>query len=288
MTRDALAGKEVLIPAPVVAAGAETPKVAAAQPAAANPVPVAARPAPVVNAPRNVPVDLKVSLAPEPGTFAAKRRAASDALWSMFVAGILSAVLPILSGAAQLFITRSVPELGHFVSLAALGGLFSWFILGVARYWETYRVELSSRRLCMLLFGLVAGAAALGTNVWLGQQLPPSMQEISFASWEPRFTRSLASLLLIYASMFGVAFAVPDWAKAACSTRSQRFSVGRVVWTGFLGYVMAFVLHGMQDQWRSVDPFWMGSLMAIVTVIVQWVSPWRERRPALRPAVPRR
>ena len=221
-------------------------------------------------------LDLTVSLPPDPGTFASKRRALSDLLWSMFLAGLLSAVLPILAVTGEFVLFEHTPQLQNFVSLAFLTGVSSWGILAFARYWEAHRVELSVRRMGMMLFGLALGAIALALNVWLGQQMPHTPKEVLYSVgrpiWGTEMLHSLAPFFAAYGTIFGFAFVLPDWAKSACSTREQRFPLGRVVLAGLLGVTLATLI-----QERGPDPIWTGSVLAMTVVIVQWVSPYRSR-----------
>ena len=211
---------------------------------------------------------LKQSLPPTPGTFAAKRRAGSELLASMFQAGLLSMVLPVI----VLTMDDHAADIKMYVSLAVLSGVAAWGIQCLARIWDARQVDASVRRLHMLLFGLTIGVGALTLNVWLGQLVPESvLSACRGAATGEELLKALAPTLLVYLSLFGLAFMIPDWASSACRRREGRFSIARAVWPGAIGWVLAMIFD-------AVDPFWVGGILVMTAVVVQWVNPYQSHR----------
>lgn len=214
------------------------------------------------------PPALGQSLAPEPGTFAARRRAASNLLWGMFVAGVLSAVLSILAMMLEIVLRDGRPDLRDYVALALLTGLASWGILGFARYWEVARPPLRARRFHMLMFGLAMGAAALGLDGYLGREFPHrvTVDRLVQGAVGVEEIEEAMPVAMAYLSLAALAFAIPDWAKVACQTRRQAFSIWGVIWPASIGILLGLV-------YGAKDPYWIGIVMGVTSVIVQWVRP---------------
>lgn len=240
-------------------------------------------------APRSVPnakpaydprLDLTRSLPPPPGTFKAKRRAVSDTLWTMFMAGVMSIVLPVLAMTAEIVTSngRNI-DLATYASLAVLTGLSSWGTLAFAGLWEHQRADTSSRRFTMLLFGFGVGAVAMALNFWLDLQVP---REVRVNYRLTNDFKELMPTLLVYLSAFGLSFAIPDWGSAACFSRTRRFSIGKVIWSFCVGVFLGKILG---DVRALADPMWLGGIMAMTSATVQWVSPHKSRHlpPQLNP-----
>jgi fumarate reductase subunit D len=222
---------------------------------------------------RTVPAatPLGISLPPPPGTLKAKRRAASDLCWSLFQAGLLSMVLPVLILAANITMDLGIDLVRGYVSLAVLSGIASGGILVLARIWHQTRMDGPMRRLTMLLFGLAMGTTALSVNLWLHDQVPAEL--VAFVV-KPELSeeaiRQFAPVLLIFGTVFALVFAIPDWAKSALPNRPIRFSVWRVLLVGALALIVAQIFQ--ESSGKGPDPFWLSGILASTAVIVQWVS----------------
>lgn len=222
--------------------------------------------------PVQIPVDLKQSLPPIAGTFKARRRAFSDALWSLFLAGVLSGLLPIVAQTAELLLADRTPELTRYITLAVGTGISSCGILILGRFWERHRAEPSSRRFGTFVFGLVMSLIALGMNLWLMRPMgifDPIL--LTSGEWSEDLMQKLAPVALVYASLFGVLYALPDWAQSACSGRRGRFSGWRAIWPGVVGLFVASMF-GTGE--RGLDPMWVGAVLTMTGIIVQWVAPY--------------
>lgn len=261
---------------------AAEPQAAAAQAFKATPAP-ASRPTPapapaMQAAPSYDPrLDLTRSLPPPPGTLKAKRRAVADTLWTMFMAGLMSVVLPVLALSAELIASDDKKiDLATYVSMAVLTGLASWGTIALANLWESQRADASSRRFNALLFGFALGATALSLNLWLDQHVSETVRRVYRSTGD--FKELLPSLLM-YMSAFGLSFAIPDWGTAACYSRSKRFSIGKILWTFCVGTVLGSVIG------TPIEPLWLGSIMAMTAAAVQWVTPHKSRHlpPQLNP-----
>lgn len=237
---------------------------------------LAPTPSPKVLAGPQIPVDLKHSLPPVPGTFKARRRAFSDVLWSLFLAGVLSGLLPILALTAWLVLADQQPQLNQYITLSVVTGISSWGLLLLGRFWEHERSEPATRRFSSFVFGLVMAVVVFGMNVWLDRpmgQLQPDM--VTSAQFSEETFQQIAPVALVYASLFGLIFAIPDWARSVCSGRKGRFSGWRAIWPGAASVLLA-TLTGVDE--KGLDPMWMGAVVVMTAVIVQWVSPYLETK----------
>lgn len=239
-----------------------------------KPVPKNDPPAPV-NSPRpqpQIPVDLKQSLPPVPGTFQARRRAVSDVVWSLFLAGILSGLLPILAQTAGLVLADQQPQLNQYITMAVVTGISSWGLLLLGRFWEHERSELGARRFSTFLFGLVMASVVFSLNLWIGRDMGGLQSEMfTPAEFSEETFKQFAPIALLYASLFGLSYGIPDWARSVCSGRQGRFSGWRSIWPGALSVVLATML-GVDT--KGLDPIWVGAVLVMSAVIVQWVSPY--------------
>lgn len=217
------------------------------------------------------------SIPPPPGTVKALRRSISDTLWTFFMAGLLSMILPILVMTAMWFLRRSVPEVDSYVSLSVVTGLASWVVLACSCIWSNTPPDGSVRRLQLLLLGLVLGAVALMLNIWLGS-IPTLRGSLT---WEelataPELRRTLAPLVMVYVTLFGLMLVIPNWYDYACRTRRDKFALHRVIWPGLVALVLATILG------PGPEPFWLAAVFAMTAMIVQWLSPHEPRRPRFR------
>lgn len=212
-------------------------------------------------------LEIGTSMAPPPGTFKAKRRALSELLWSMFLAGVLTGVISLLMMTAEVAMGESLPDMGSYVQMGVLSGFACWGILVFARWWEMYRPPLGARRLNMLLFGLAVGALAMGLDIWLGRaESSASLERWLKGPFNAQSAEYALPTAVIYLTIGALAFAIPDWAKSACRTRAGAFSVWRAIWAGSVGTFLGVVF-------SAPEPLLIGGTMAVTCVVVQWVSP---------------
>lgn len=221
-------------------------------------------------------VDPGISLPPSPGTFQAKRRAVSEVFWSMFLAGLLSLVLPILPLAANQAYSGHTPSLASYQILAMLTGLSSWGILTLARWWESFRIDTATRRLSMLIFGLLVGGATLALEVTLTGQAPGGSAVLANPTLDREFLQKLLPPALLHLGLFGLAFAIPDWAHNAFTARPVKFSIWRVVWPTSVGIVLTNLLFSSGPGDQLV--FLFAGIIALTAIIVQWVTPLNAER----------
>jgi hypothetical protein len=169
----------------------------------------------------------------------------------------------------------------------------SWAVILPSRLWTGLKALEDSwtRRLVLLCCGFAVGLFGL----WLqGYALPlpwtASAHADALQPWAapadgaaPRtfFTalyrenRSMP-LLACYLGYFGLMFLVLRWWKSAEPTRWRRFSLKPVIATAFCGFLLLFLL--------PTDPQRHTALISLVlaSVVVQTVSPWKERVVVLR------
>lgn len=257
----------------VVEAVAAAPKPSAspiAHTVAYEPKPGAASPEPPrPEPPKRMPRDprLTASLPPPPGSAKAKRRAFADLLWAMFIAGILAAVLSILVMVVEQSLAGQRPDLVGYTELATLIGFSCWGVLVFSRWWEMTRPPLSSRRLNMLLFGMIVGVVTMTLDQWLGRQsVTTASSGIEIRAWSASEIEKVLPVLVSYLSLGALMFVIPDWAKYACRTRAKGFSLGGALWEGSVGVVLGLVF-------GVPSPLAIGGMIALTAVIVQWVSP---------------
>lgn len=236
---------------------------------------VAAPPPPAAPAPIAKPAiapPLGLSIPAPPGTFKAKRRSASDFCWTLFQAGLLSMILPVLVLTADImFDFDSIDLVRGYVSLMVMSGVGSFGILTLARVWEKSQMDAAGRRLTMLLFGLAMGAAALGVNVFLYDQVPTEIKPIVAAPvFDEESIRKCVPVLLVYTTLFALVFAIPDWGKSTMARRAVRFSIWRATWLGALAMIVGAIFR--ESTRMSPEPFWVASALACTTITVQWVS----------------
>jgi hypothetical protein len=169
-----------------------------------------------------------------------------------------------------------------FLALAS-----SWAFLISGKLWTTAAEESWQRRLSLMALGLGVGILAL----WLeGYQLPipgvtegadvlepaphgltPEQRHPFFGALYPE-NHSLP-VLACYLSYFGLMFLVLRWWKDVEEQRPQRFSFQALLATLFWAYGLLFLLPTTRERHIAF------ATMAMTSVIVQVVSPWRQSAP---------
>ncbi|QDU62881.1 Serine/threonine-protein kinase PrkC [Planctomycetes bacterium Pan216] len=227
------------------------------------------------------PSPLANTLPPLPGTPQATRRELSNTLWSLFLAGVLSFVMPAIALTYEIVFHNRVPEVTEYfknhLTLAVMSGTASWGLLVFARWWRFRQTDRAARRLNLLIFGLGLGVLAAGINIWIDHQLPVPLA-LGQNPFSQEGLKSVIPMVLVYATLFGLSFSLPNWSRLVSPKRAERFSLGWVIWPSCLGMVIAALMQ------RGPEVLWFGCLLASTAVIVQWVSPFetmkRRRRPA--------
>jgi hypothetical protein len=169
-----------------------------------------------------------------------------------------------------------------FLALAS-----SWAFLIPGKLWTDVVEESWQRRLSLMALGLVVGLMAL----WLeGYQLPipgfvdhadaldPAPRGLSPEQRHPFFgalypeNHSLP-VLACYLSYFGLMFLVLRWWRDVEEQRPQRFSFQALLATLFWAYGLLFLLPTTRERHIAF------ATMAMTSVIVQVVSPWKQSAP---------
>jgi hypothetical protein len=198
-------------------------------------------------------------------------------LWSL----ILSLVLPMAWALVFQQWDRPVLALTWFLALAS-----SWAFLIPGKLWTAPVDDSWQRRLTLMFIGLGIGLLA----VWLeGYQLPIPWQTGHADSLDP--LPSLAAearhpffgalyaenhripVLACYMSYFGLMFLVLRWWKDVEERRPQRFSMQALLATLFWAYGLLFLLPTARERHIAF------ATMAMTSIIVQVVSPWKEAAP---------
>jgi len=168
-----------------------------------------------------------------------------------------------------------------FLALAS-----SWAFLIPGRLWAPAVHESWARRATFMLLGLGVGLLA----VWLeGYQLPlpwlsdhaDALEPLPSLGAERRhpFFGALypenhtLPVLACYLAYFGLMFLVLRWWKGVEEQRPQRFSMQAFLATLFWAYGLLFLLPTARERHIAF------ATMAMTSVIVQVVSPWREPGP---------
>jgi serine/threonine protein kinase len=219
---------------------------------------------------------------PEPPPSASRRY---GELCGMLVWSVLLSAL--FASAWTLFVRH-----GRWESLADtffLTTACAWAVILPSRLWTGVKTleDSWSRRLVLMCCGFAVGLFAL----WLdGYSLPLPWVAGSNADalqpWNPPpgdaangnafFTRLYSEnrsmpVLACYLGYFGLMFLWLRWWKSAELTRSKRFSLMPVFFTAFWGYLLLFLLPSADQRHTS----FIG--LALASVVVQTVSPWKER-----------
>ena len=163
---------------------------------------------------------------------------------------------------------------GFFLTVAAC-----WAVLIPAKIWDGREGDSVTRRIVMMLVGVLVGGGAL----WLDHGrmgFAPSSWETGTAVTGGRSGTVLPShgipVAAGYLSYFGLAFFAIRWWKMAERQRPQRFSFGPVLATAFWGFVLLVMFVGTQsDAPQRMLP------LLIASAVVQVVSPWQPPPPPL-------
>jgi hypothetical protein len=189
---------------------------------------------------------------------------------SVLCTGILTLGLVLLTS-----FPTSDERIGLFV-VVAIGA--AWTLLLLSKVWEGTRVENGTRRLVLLAAGCCVGAGA-----WLadGALLAGVQQERSIGP-EALYT-SIGSRTLIdryeqptlaaYMIFFGALFALRQWWRLGDSFRHKRLSVGSVLLTMGLAFVIDSVWAFPQD-WGLL---WAAVIASVVQLSSYW-QPHNDRR----------
>ncbi len=216
----------------------------------------------VIETPANKPkprvISLEQSIPPLPGTINAKRRSMSDVLWSMFVAGCTCSISAMVLMSADMVINnRSAPDVAGFLIMAVLGSVGTWGLLILNNVWTKAETDTVYRRINAMNLGLAIGALALILNIYLGRV--PSLAK--FVTSESVLTdksfREVLPSLVIYLSVFGLCFAVPDWFTQTQLSRYHRFVVWPAMWIAAVGLVIGNIVSRPGAGSFGLSGFWL-------------------------------
>jgi serine/threonine protein kinase len=164
----------------------------------------------------------------------------------------------------------------------------AWAVILPSRLWTGVKTleDSWSRRLVLMCCGFAVGLFGLwleGYSMplpWVGGSQADALQPWSRPAdqlpndsfftrlyWENRSMPVLAC----YLGYFGLMFLVLRWWKSAEPTRSRRFSLQPLIATAFWGYLLLFLLPAAPQRHTAFIA------LALASVVVQTVSPWRER-----------
>lgn len=211
---------------------------------------------------------MDLSIPPLPGTLAAKRREWSNLFWHLFLAGLLSAILPTVASQAWRALDGSFrPELADYVLQSVMTGLTSAGILAMGFLWQRVRTEAAGRHMHSLVFGLALGAFWFAANLWLLRLDPEWAAGVTFPNLlSPENIERLTPHLLGYLTLCGITLAIPDWFACVNPQRMSRISMAWVVWPSVIAFAIGSII-------AEMDPFEFGQVLGLAGLIVQWVSP---------------
>lgn len=193
---------------------------------------------------------------------------------------VMSLVMLLLRG------VEALPEQYAWLALTSIAG--TWAILLPSKIWEGRDGEPAVRRFCMLVAGLIVGAAAFGIqqNLWVG--LPheftgqpafadPGSMVTSLQSDTSPDRLFAPESLMTNLSFFGFLYLLVRWWRLADPLRSTRLSLWStavaVTWAGAL-----FLLWPFPATWAPFPQPWGFMFAATVAVAVQIASPWSNRK----------
>jgi serine/threonine protein kinase len=201
---------------------------------------------------------------------------------SMALAAVLALLLVTLYAALRR--DSNVYEIG---SLFFLTVGISWVVLVPSKLWDGRPGDSASRRLVMMVLGVVVGLGAL----WLNGLAPRPTTE--YAAMETSFgppqvvnvvtpgstihsygAPNQLSTAASYLSYFALALCIVRWWRMADRHRAARFSCWPVLVTGFWALVLLPI-------WPTAEPYYGTIALVTASVIVQWVSPWEAPPPPL-------
>ena len=192
---------------------------------------------------------------------------------------VMSLVMLLLRG------VDALPEQYAWLAITSIAG--TWGILIPSKFWEGRGGEPALRRFCMLVAGLIVGAAACGVqhNLWVGLPHEFSGQQAfavaSGAATSPASELSPEQLfapasLMTYLSFFGFLYLLVRWWRLADPLRSTRLSLWStavaVTWAGAL-----YLFWPFPANWAPFPQPWGFMFAATVAVAVQIASPWSDR-----------
>jgi hypothetical protein len=169
----------------------------------------------------------------------------------------------------------------------------AWAVIVPTRLWGSVKTLEDSwtRRLILMCCGFAVGLLAL----WLqGYELPlpwtGAGQVDALLPWSPpadgpgprSFLTGLypenrsMPVLACYLGYFGLMFLVLRWWKSTEPTRSKRFSLKPLIATAFWGYLLLFLVPSVPQRHTALVS------LCLASVVVQTVSPWKERVAVLR------
>ena len=183
---------------------------------------------------------------------------------SMLLAAIMA---PVLGTVAWMFFVVDM-DVSQFVWLICAGAVGSWAVMLPAKYWEGGEGDEASRRVALLVFGLLAGAAVWGLSQMLLVDLPHN------SHWPPRVSSGLTDrfhengdlVLLGYVAFFGLLLLVLRWWRLADPLRRHRLSV----WSTGTCLFAAWLL----GSFMAFPQPWGVALAAIMSMTIQLSSPW--------------
>ncbi|HEX8203485.1 MAG TPA: serine/threonine-protein kinase, partial [Isosphaeraceae bacterium] len=242
-----------------------------------RPAPVASRPARRVAPPPPPPPRAARPVAARPVTPPAPpppppplpdgRVRLAELATSMLLAAPLAILLALPVGALLgVDMARAPQQAAYLVGLTLLG---TWGVLIPNKLWEGRAIGPATRRLCFLIVGTALGTAGLALGEWTRLTLAPSWRATPLVlnpdvlAWAGPPDRPN---VLAYAVYFGLAFGAIGWGKLTARHRPARLRIGPVVLAGLLGAALGVL-------WPFPQP-WGTSVVALVAVVSQIVSPW--------------
>jgi hypothetical protein len=189
-------------------------------------------------------------------------------LTSAGTVAVLGALLLVLAGIP---FDGSVSFWSLYAWLVITATLGSWVLLLAGKCWEGKEGQSSSRRLVMIILGLLVGAGSFG----LSQFLQFGMQDIAPANTMPPplrpsgwYSAGGAPLLPAFLVYFGALFLVPRWWRAVDPLRRHRVSLLAAVFVAGWGCFLHFALY---FSWP------LGVMLAVmISLAVQLSAPWMD------------
>lgn len=189
------------------------------------------------------------------------------------LSGSMLAATPIAAVVSALCLPAFAPLGIHSpqdpAQLALLFGitlLGAWGVLIPGKLWEGRAVPGSTRRLILLVVGLVVGVAGLALGAWItpGAGVHAQSALIDWGSGmgiNHALARSAG-----FVAYFGLAFAVGPWSSLSARDRRARFRFVPTAWTAFSG--------GLIGMAAPVPQPWGLLILTLIALVVQAVSPW--------------
>jgi hypothetical protein len=199
---------------------------------------------------------------------------------SMALATVLALLLVTLYAALRR--DSNMYEIG---SLFFLTVGISWVVLVPSKFWDGRAGDSASRRLVMMVLGVVVGLGALWLNGLAPHTAPTDyaaaetnagmqVTHVTVLGAGPRIETNQLSTAASYLSYFALALCIVRWWRMADRHRATRFSCWPVLVTGFWALVLLPI-------WPAAEPYYGTIALVTASVIVQWVSPWEAPPPPL-------